>query len=355
MLEQPKRSGLPPIVVLALITLTGGAGYLLGDRHGRRLAPPPIQIQAMVRSPEFPRGAAAPPDDTRAAPSAASVVAGLPPTVPDAGPAGPNEATRALALTLQGSLDEAVQAAVTTNDGPALTMVISRLLVWWLNPAKDARPGDNLWVVYALPAGQEPLLLALRYQSQKLGRTKTAIRFLAPGAAFARYYDETGLEIEERLVDSPLDDYDQVTSLLRDGRGHKGVDFKVPVGTAVHSPVEGVVTKRNWKVRANGDCLGLEDHQTHRELLFLHLSAIESDIHVGSLVHKGQVLARTGNTGHTTAPHLHYQLMSPNNRVLDPFAVQETMHRRLPAAVVPELHKALSAFGAELGPEPAPG
>ena len=150
---------------------------------------------------------------------------------------------------------------------------------------------------------------------------------------------------------APLEIAEQVTSLLRDGRATKVVDFKVPVGTEVHSPVDGVVTKRNWKVRANGDCLEVADHKTSRALIFLHLSAIEPEIRAGSQVHRGQVLARTGNTGHTTAPHLHYQLMSPDGRVLDPFAVQATTRRSLPPAALEDFRKTLKEWSPELGLE----
>jgi murein DD-endopeptidase MepM/ murein hydrolase activator NlpD len=197
--------------------------------------------------------------------------------------------------------------------------------------------------------GQEPLVLAVRYQSQKLGVTRTALRFQPAGAPFARYYDTSGTELEERLIDSPLDEYEQVTSLLRDGRGHKGVDFKVPVGTDVHAPVDGVVTRRNWKFRSNGNCLAIEDQASHRELLFLHLSETAPGIRPGSHVKKGEVIAKTGNTGHTTAPHLHYQMMSPDQRVLDPFAVQETTRRKLSVSDMPAFQKAVAALGP--GPE----
>jgi murein DD-endopeptidase MepM/ murein hydrolase activator NlpD len=47
-------------------------------------------------------------------------------------------------------------------------------------------------------------------------------------------------------------------------------------------------------------------------------------------VARGQVVAKSGNTGHSFAPHLHFQLMQAQ-KVLDPFAALPTHRRRLPA------------------------
>ena len=338
---------------LIVAAVVGAGAFWAGDRHGRKAGPLPVQPTQTVAQAVAAPPAVAPPPQAPPAPAVdagpavaagthvipAPVAAGPVPSAVDAGPPATGE--HVLTATLSGSLDESIEAKAPT-EGPALTMVVSRLLVWWLHPARDVRPGDKLWVVYELPEGQEPLVLGLRYQSLKLGLTRTIVRFQAPGSAFARYYDDTGAELEERLVDSPLDDYEQITSLLRDGRGHKGVDFKVPVGAEVHSPVEGVVTRRNWNWHANGDCVALEDKATGRELMFLHMSAVADEVKVGAKIAKGQVLGKTGNTGHTTAPHLHYQVMSPQQKVLDPFAVQPTTRRKLSGDQLVAFHAAVT-------------
>src|SRR5262249_31721657 len=138
-----------------------------------------------------------------------------------------------LATRVRGTLDESIAAVVGAEVGPPLTLVSTRLLVWWLDIVRDVRPGDSIELVYELPDGAEPVVDAIRYTSGKLGKDLAAYRFQAPGSSFSRYYDGDGKEVEERLVDSPLENYEQVTSLLRDGRRHKGVDFKTPVGTPV--------------------------------------------------------------------------------------------------------------------------
>ncbi len=258
----------------------------------------------------------------------------------DAGAIAPPAAEAAsgpqlLTATLAGSLDQTVEAASLAGVGPPLAMVVARLLVWWMRPAQDARPGDRLAVLYELPPGQEPQVVALDYVSQKDGIEHRAYRWEPPGAPFARYYAPDGTELEERLVEGPIEDYEQVTSLLRDGRGHKGVDFKAPAGTKVFSPVDGVIVRRNWHWRANGNCLEIRDSRSGRHAIFLHLEEVSKAMQPGRAVHAGEEIALSGNTGHTTAPHLHYQLMSPDGRVLDPFKIHRTERRKLPAAALP--------------------
>ncbi len=245
-------------------------------------------------------------------------------------------------MVLRGPLEESVAAALGPGEkawAEQLTQVMNRILVWSMQVSKDARKGDRVEVVYELPTAQpnavaavgeagpavkEPTVLALRYGSQKLGRLITAYRFKPEGAAFARYYTSEAVEVEEHLVESPVSDYEQVTSLLRDGRRHKGVDFKTPVGTPVRAPFDGQVTRRNWHFSANGNCLEIVDSRSGRHAIFLHLESVPKEMQPGRKVAKGELVAKSGNSGHSTAPHLHYQLEAPDGRVLDPYAVLPT-------------------------------
>jgi murein DD-endopeptidase MepM/ murein hydrolase activator NlpD len=163
----------------------------------------------------------------------------------------------------------------------------------------------------------------VRYGSQKLGREVAAYRFQPEGAKWARLYQPDGTELEERLVDSPIAEYEQITSLLRDGRRHKGVDFKTPVGTPVAAPFDGTIVKRNWNFAYNGNCLDVVDPKTGRHAIFLHLDVLPKDLKVGTAVKKGQHIATSGNSGRSYAPHLHYQLEDAAGRVLDPFAIHQ--------------------------------
>jgi murein DD-endopeptidase len=302
-------------------------------------APPQAQAAAAGGSPQ------AAPQPGPAGP--ASLAAPAPAPAAAALPAAPPQGPRHLLVTLSGPLEDAITTAMPAADrgfAPELSQVVNRLLVWNLRVSRDARRGDRLDLVYtppgagaatstSEPGAGEPVVEVLRYDSQKLSAVIAAYRFQAPGARFARYYRPDGSELEERLVDSPTPEYDQITSLLRDGRRHKGVDFRQPVGTPVLATFDGVVERRNWNFSGNGNCLDVRDTATGRHAIFLHLDVLPKDMVPGRRVQRGERIASSGNSGHSFAPHLHYQLESPSGEVLDPFEVQPVRRASLdPAA-----------------------
>jgi murein DD-endopeptidase len=348
----PRKSGRLGVglIFVALVGIAAGAGYLFGRRGP---VPAPVLGPAVVAAPPSAPPQPPMPSPLLPAPAAPALTA---PTVAPA-PTGP----RRLSAALSGPFEE----TVTTALGPGsqtlaaeLTQVSNRLLVWDLQVAKDSRKGDRVEILFspAPPGGtganssQEPVVDALRFTSQKKGKTISAYRFQAPGAKYPRYYRADGSEVEERLVEGPIREYEQITSLVRDGRKHKGVDFRTPVGTPVYAPFDGVVERRNWKFAANGNCLDLFDPATGRHAIFLHLDVVPTSMQKGHAVKKGEQIASSGNSGHSFAPHLHYQIEGPGGRVLDPFTIHRTRRESIPAADLPAFQKERARLDAMLSP-----
>jgi murein DD-endopeptidase MepM/ murein hydrolase activator NlpD len=246
-------------------------------------------------------------------------------------------------VVVNGPLETVLSQAAGPEIAPALTQVVTRALVWWVSVPADLRRGDKVELVYEERPGEEPLVYAVRFTSGKLSKAFRAYRFKGDGETVARYYQPGGDELELRLTPSPLDDYEQITSLIRDGRRHKGVDFRTPVGTPVKATFSGTITRRNWNWRSNGNCLEVtESAAPHRKAIFLHMSELPKTMAMGSPVARGSLVGSSGNSGHSFAPHLHYQLMSAADEVLDPFD-GATVRRQLPpaqkAALDSEIHR----------------
>ena len=87
-------------------------------------------------------------------------------------------------------------------------------------------------------------------------------------------------------------------------RFHQGQDITVKSGTPIYSPADGIV-KRAYYAGGFGNHIKL-DHGNGYTTLFAHLSKIK--VKHGQQVSRGEVIGLTGNTGRSTAPHLHYEI-----------------------------------------------
>ena len=210
------------------------------------------------------------------------------------------------------------------ENGAALSAVYSRLFHWDIDLRRDLRKGDRIRVAWR--HGDNGIEIATAsLKSGKLGKTLTAYRYQRRGDDFPSYWQKDGTEIARRLKETPLADYEMVTSLLKDRPTHAGMDFKAPIGTAVLATRSGTVTRTNWNTRANGNCVELK-FSDGTLAKYLHLS--KTGVKPGQRVSAGARLGESGNTGRSTAPHLHYQL-NKGRRVLDPIDVHGTITRSI--------------------------
>ncbi|MFE4452063.1 M23 family metallopeptidase [Streptomyces sp. NPDC056796] len=110
---------------------------------------------------------------------------------------------------------------------------------------------------------------------------------------------------------------------------HSGQDFAVPVGTKVEAANTGTVVKAGPNGGGDGPAYGnaiVIKHANGKYSQYAHLSKIE--VKVGDHVKTGDEIARSGNTGNSSGPHLHFEIRnSPNyGSALDPVAFLKTVH-----------------------------
>ncbi len=97
---------------------------------------------------------------------------------------------------------------------------------------------------------------------------------------------------------------------------HTGIDFSCPIGTEIHAPFYGVVSKiSDYGTQKLGKAVFVTLPDGKRYVIG-HLSKVK--VHMGEVVHKGDLLAWSGNSGHSTAPHLHFGVFDMFGRFLDP-------------------------------------
>ncbi|WP_030871661.1 transglycosylase family protein [Streptomyces sp. NRRL S-37] len=85
---------------------------------------------------------------------------------------------------------------------------------------------------------------------------------------------------------------------------HTGVDFPVPTGTAVKSVGAGTVVSAGWEGSFGYQVV--VRHADGRYSQYAHLSAIS--VKSGQSVGAGQRIGRSGSTGNSSGPHLHFEV-----------------------------------------------
>lgn len=92
---------------------------------------------------------------------------------------------------------------------------------------------------------------------------------------------------------------------------HKGIDWATPTGTAVFASCGGTVAKAGW-----GSGYGYVvyiNHEDGRQTRYAHLSKVL--VKVGQTVKQGERIALSGNTGVSSGPHVHFEILINGTQV----------------------------------------
>jgi murein DD-endopeptidase MepM/ murein hydrolase activator NlpD len=84
---------------------------------------------------------------------------------------------------------------------------------------------------------------------------------------------------------------------------HSGQDFVVPTGTPVKAVHSGTVVTAGWGGAYGNNIVIKHGPRTYTQ--YGHLSKL--DVRVGQAVNTGQVIGKSGSTGNSTGPHLHFE------------------------------------------------
>lgn len=85
---------------------------------------------------------------------------------------------------------------------------------------------------------------------------------------------------------------------------HKGVDFAAKKGTPIYAAADGTVIAAGWAGTA-GKWVVIR-HKNGLVTKYMHHSSVK--VKVGQKVKRGQKIGKVGSTGHSTGPHLHFQV-----------------------------------------------
>lgn len=95
-------------------------------------------------------------------------------------------------------------------------------------------------------------------------------------------------------------------------QSHQGVDYAIPEGSRVFATADGIVKEVKLRNSTSGQTVVI-DHGSGYETSYSHLSKIS--VRKGQQVRRGDIIALSGDTGLSLAPHLHYEVRLGGMRV----------------------------------------
>jgi murein DD-endopeptidase MepM/ murein hydrolase activator NlpD len=93
---------------------------------------------------------------------------------------------------------------------------------------------------------------------------------------------------------------------------HSGIDFTAPTRTPVYATGNGIISFAKYEGRGYGNHIVI-NHGFGYKSLYGHLSSIE--VYERQKVKRGELIGYVGNTGTSTAPHLHYEVEKGTKKV----------------------------------------
>ena len=122
------------------------------------------------------------------------------------------------------------------------------------------------------------------------------------------YVNPKPLQILEGYFVNPVPGYSRRSQGLH---GHNGVDLAAPKGTPIVAAAPGVVLFARTGYNGGYGTMVIVNHPNGTQTLYGHMSKLGT--HTGDVVNQGEVIGYVGSTGHSTGPHLHFEVHGAKN------------------------------------------
>lgn len=213
-------------------------------------------------------------------------------------------------FTIETSL---YQAVLDGGESQIMAGLIVEIFAWDIDFYLYPRKGDKIAVVYERcnkngDFVQYGDILAACY----MGKNKTYSAFLYNNGRFNEYYDEEGDPVKKMFLRIPVK-FGKMTSsysvrrfhpVSHKYKRHTGIDYGAKHGTPIFATASGQVTFAGW--RSSYGKLVIIRHPNGYRTYYGHCSKIL--VKKGQIVEQEQLIAKVGNTGIATGPHVHYEV-----------------------------------------------
>ncbi|MGM0417545.1 MAG: peptidoglycan DD-metalloendopeptidase family protein, partial [Thermodesulfobacteriota bacterium] len=226
-------------------------------------------------------------------------------------------------FVLESSLQKAVSDGGESID---LANKFAEIFSWDIDFYLYPRKNDKIQILYEKKYQNDKFsgygkILAAKY----IGKNKTFSAFYFEDGKHGDYYDAEGVPLRKMFLKVPVKFAVKTSSfsvrrfhpVLKKYKAHTGIDYGASRGTPIMATGDGKVIFSGWQ--GGYGKLVIIKHPNNYKTYYGHCSALT--VKKGDYVSQGDQVAKVGETGRTTGPHVHYEVRI-NNKPVDPNTVK---------------------------------
>jgi murein DD-endopeptidase MepM/ murein hydrolase activator NlpD len=223
-----------------------------------------------------------------------------------------------------------------------------RIFSYDLDFQQRVRAGDNLEIVFTEDdEGERGEILSAALTIS--GETRRVFRYQAPEDGLIDYFDEEGRSLKKFLLRKPITDAEMRSGfgmryhpIMRYSKMHTGIDWaNGRIGSPILAAGNGTIIKAEWD-SGYGRRTEIQ-HANGYVSTYSHQSAFAKGIAPGAKVRQGQIIGYVGNTGLSTGPHLHYEVLV-NGNFVNPMKIRVPRGRELEGRTLAEFKRQRDAI-----------
>jgi len=234
----------------------------------------------------------------------------------------------------------------------AIIVDFANVFAWTIDFSVQVQKDDSFEILYEKRSreGQEPnygRVLAGKFVNS--GKVYTAYLF-EDAEGKAAYYSAEGENLQKQFLKAPLE-FKRITSGFTYARfdpinytkqKHLAIDYAAAMGTPIMAVGDGTIEFAGWNSQGFGNFVSIHHNDTYTTQ-YAHMSGFGPGIKNGVYVVQGQVIGYVGSTGHSTGPHLHYQIKE-NGALVNPLDLDLPAGEPVPEDKLEEFKKVVEEY-----------
>ncbi|MDD2656304.1 MAG: peptidoglycan DD-metalloendopeptidase family protein [Patescibacteria group bacterium] len=234
----------------------------------------------------------------------------------------------------------------------AIIVDFANVFAWTIDFSVQVQKDDSFEILYEKRSreGQEVnygRVLAGKFVNS--GKVYTAYLF-EDEEGKAAYYSAEGENLQKQFLKAPLE-FKRITSGFTYARfdpinyskqKHLAIDYAATIGTPIMAVGDGIIEFAGWNSQGFGNFVSIHHNDTYTTQ-YAHMSGFGPGIKNGVQVVQGQVIGYVGSTGHSTGPHLHYQIKQ-NGALVNPLNLELPAGDPVPEDKLEEFKKVVEEY-----------